>query len=976
MTDSMSVSEPTIMRTFGRILEDSASVNDSLTILRTRYRSVDDSMSVSDLVGLRGKLTIETRNNTLIPGAVYAVTPNPFTGLGSLTVTDGLSPDSDLSNNGSISLSDVLFGSYKLNQTQAPSGYVSITKKGLVTVHGTNVNALMKFVVVTNATDLLNSSVIDIDNVHVDNAQFATLLSPIKLTKVKDGIQTPITKVHDLPAPKFVGKNNTIGITNATKSQYSLLYKSLAELAPNESPDTVINAFRLNATDVGNSTSLSYVGVLASTAQSTVYGQYLATQPVEQFNCGQRYIYSLDDTLVPTYGGIKKVDFTVFENGTCPGTLDYITYEVSSKPPIESGIPSISETDPLQETLLYINARFPSELVNGTGIDFDNSTNIESYTFTVFAPKPQTNNIDDLTVYTFDESLDAWTKSGITVMSRNEVTSGTHAGKVQVEFEVEHTSKFTIGGKKLPASAGSGSSASPGHGKVGVGPASVGAGAGSASGTTSEKPVRPSSTTNIDSVYYNVCDDNIVKVMISGGLFPSNVVLQTKHSGIIPAKLADYQPYAMDNQYSDVHRYVYEASISPNETFFVVSANGESSISNTSIQIINCEGNVYLVKEDPYSKPQIFDFKLEVDGQDRLVTSSNSYEYLEEPTSITISALIDNAQSELRRAELRLITMGDADIERNYTGLKMKIEDLSGISNTTSRVFITVPASLLKSPATEFWIHAINADGKINDSEHLYLGLIPNDIDLNNVDAKLEMDMQTIKPQGTTLKPHAYLHNKESTSMYGLMTLLVDGKPVDAVPYLFKPGFNDVELSWVIPKNASRLDYNISARVDLYGNGSTTNTGVLNTFVRTQSKQLDSVTELDLIRNEHGDVVARPSLIYASNNHDNDLRFRVVSPQGVCVIGSDSSCLVSSSTYGNRGDLTSVQIGDQIYRIKYSGADSPLERFSITSFDPITGDWLIQLESNDTIISYAEAVHEVIIKIKYRAESSVITTLN
>ncbi|RDJ30883.1 MAG: hypothetical protein DWQ17_07825, partial [Crenarchaeota archaeon] len=977
MTDSMSVSDPQILRTFGRILQDSASISDSITVLRTRYRSADDSLSISDLVGLRGKLTIETRNNTLIPGAIYRITPNPYTGFGTLTVSDGLSPDSDLSNNGSISLLNVLLGSYKLNQTQTPSGYVPITKKGLVTVHGTNINALMKFVVVTNTTNLPNSGVIDIDNVNIDSNQFGTLLNPIKLTKVKNGVQTPIVKVNDLPTPKLVGKNNTIAISNATDSQYTLLYKSLAELLPNESPDSIINAFRLNATDAGNSTSLSYVGILGATAQSNVYGQYLATQPVEQFNCGQRYIYSLDNTLVPTYGGIKKVDFTIFENGTCPGTLDYVTYEVASKPPIESGIPSITEKDPTQNTLLYINARFPAELSNGTGIDFDNSTNTESYTFTVLTAKPETNNIDDLTVYTFDEINNVWTTSGITEVSKYEIESGIHSGKVQIEFAVEHTSKFAIGGKKSPVTSTSGGvSSQAGHGKVGVGPVGAGAGAGSASGVSQEKPSKPAGITNIDSVYYNVCDDNIVKVMVSGESFPTNVVLQTKHSGIIPAKLADYQPYASDNQHSDVARYVYEAYINPNETYFVVSADGGSSTSNTSIQIIECEGNVYLVKEDPYSKPQIFDFKIHIDDQNRLITDASSYEYVTEPTSVTVSALIDNAKSELRRAELRLITMGDDNIERNYTGLKMKVEELTGISNTTSRVYITVPASLLKSPATEFWIHALNADGKVNDSEHLFLGLTPNNIDMSSLSVKLEMDMQTIKAQGTILKPHAYINNQESTSMYGIVTLLVDGRSIDAIPYLFKPGFNDVELSWMIPKNVQKLDYNISARVDLYGNDLSTSTGILNTFVRTQSKQIQDFVELDLIRNANGDVVARPSLIYASNNDDSDMRFRVVSPQGTCVIGSDDSCLVSSSTFGNRGDLTSVQIDGQIYRIKYSGANNPLERFSITSFDPIVGDWSVQLESTNGIIPFAQATSDVNIKVKYRAELSEITTLN
>ena len=56
-----------------------------------------------------------------------------------------------------------------------------------------------------------------------------------------------------------------------------------------------------------------------------------------------------------------------------------------------------------------------------------------------------------------------------------------------------------------------------------------------------------------------------------------------------------------------------------------------------------------------------------------------------------------------------------------------------------------------------------------------------------------------------------------------------------------------------------------------------------------------------------------------------------------CIIGSANECLINESTRRKRGDLESIPYGDQILRVRYSGPDNILERFSITSIDPIVG---------------------------------------
>ena len=97
-----------------------------------------------------------------------------------------------------------------------------------------------------------------------------------------------------------------------------------------------------------------------------------------------------------------------------------------------------------------------------------------------------------------------------------------------------------------------------------------------------------------------------------------------------------------------------------------------------------------------------------------------------------------------------------------------------------------------------------------------------------------------------------------------------------------------------------------------------------------------------------------------------------MSPDGTCVIGSTEECLVNESTFGKRGNVESVTIDEQIYRIRYSGPDNALERFTITSVDPIVGNWSVYKESTGMIPeAYAE---EDSLKIKYRAQKAPVDT--
>ncbi|MEX2313605.1 MAG: hypothetical protein WD650_06400, partial [Nitrosopumilaceae archaeon] len=120
---------------------------------------------------------------------------------------------------------------------------------------------------------------------------------------------------------------------------------------------------------------------------------------------------------------------------------------------------------------------------------------------------------------------------------------------------------------------------------------------------------------------------------------------------------------------------------------------------------------------------------------------------------------------------------------------------------------------------------------------------------------------------------------------------------------------------------------------------------------------------------ELGNTIARPAMMYSSNEGSGE--FRVASPDGTCVIGA--GCLVEQSTLKHRGGIDSVLVDGHIYRVRYSGDDNPLERFSITSLDSVLGEWKVEIVEDSEFMAAAAADNPV--KIQYRAEHSPLVTV-
>jgi hypothetical protein len=130
---------------------------------------------------------------------------------------------------------------------------------------------------------------------------------------------------------------------------------------------------------------------------------------------------------------------------------------------------------------------------------------------------------------------------------------------------------------------------------------------------------------------------------------------------------------------------------------------------------------------------------------------------------------------------------------------------------------------------------------------------------------------------------------------------------------------------------------------------------------------------IEILTDDSGNAVAQPALLYASDHYNENLRFRVVDHEGRCIIGGTKECIVTDSTSDQRGGMVSVELDETIYRVKYSGPQSTLERFSITSIDSLPSEWTITLETIDDYIQQAYALKDINLKVKYRTISKIET---
>jgi len=369
---------------------------------------------------------------------------------------------------------------------------------------------------------------------------------------------------------------------------------------------------------------------------------------------------------------------------------------------------------------------------------------------------------------------------------------------------------------------------------------------------------------------------------------------------------------------------------------------------------------VLVFVDDQIVLPHIFDVKYQTNST---YIRPTEYSYITQGQDMTVSAIVESPIVPLGKADLYVSILGTAEqIILPMDISPLRLPDLENVSVISSMI----PADILKGPAVEYWIRIVTAEGVVQESVHSIVGVKPEGY---SGKSSIEMDTITIKAQGTTLKPTAYLTNEGDIPVYSAVSLVADGKKVYSKPVLLTPGQNIINLEWNIPKTGTITSYKIQTQLDVYDTSYITRMATLDTFVRTKIVPMSDQYTIVPVTDELGNTIARPAMMYSSNEGSGS--FKVTAPDGTCVIGA--GCLVEQSTLKHRGGIDSVLIDGHIYRVRYSGENSPLERFSITSLDSVLGDWKVKIIENSEFL--AAAAEDVPIKVQYRAERSPMVTV-
>jgi len=531
----------------------------------------------------------------------------------------------------------------------------------------------------------------------------------------------------------------------------------------------------------------------------------------------------------------------------------------------------------------------------------------------------------------------------------------------------DHWTKFGVTKKSTSVSASDSTGLSGGGGGTGKGPGSSGAGAGGFGGILG-------TPLTINEVSYDKCDENIAKILVSSDAEnPPVVTIHTTKTGTVIAVLSDEQPYEELNKITRVDKYLYEIPITSNETFLMVTVTEEKgTVQNTVNAAINtpsCDGTVVVsdvpegeIDEISFTVPRIFDVKFQIEnGTQHIADIDSEYMYVSEQ-DLYISAIIDS-KTPLKRVELRTITLGQSVDE--YIAMRMNVEPLI-YTESAYQVTASIPSYLMQDPAVGYWIHVIDEELSEVESKHYTMGVKP----ITEPDVSLELDVPSIQASNTVVRPSLYIENEQAPA-YGIVSLLVDGEIVSKQPQFFDNGQTKVSFDWKSPFYDGLSSYDIQGKVDLYGTSKVTDSAVLYNYPKTVSMSAYDMKSIQPIEID-GNVLSEPVLIYASDTQD-EFTFNVIAPNGQCIIGSSDECSIQDSTRENRGGLQSVEYDGQILRVKYSGADSRLERFSITSIDPIVGDWTVTLETEQGLIPQAQAIKDVNVKVKQKILSEMIT---
>ncbi|HJU13581.1 MAG TPA: LamG-like jellyroll fold domain-containing protein [Candidatus Nitrosotalea sp.] len=466
-------------------------------------------------------------------------------------------------------------------------------------------------------------------------------------------------------------------------------------------------------------------------------------------------------------------------------------------------------------------------------------------------------------------------------------------------------------------------------------------------------------------VSYDICNQFKTDIVVGTTSSSLPSVLLNTPMGMVNASVAPLQPYAQLSNLTSGHVTVYEAPLRPQFKSFnllVKDTNGTGYITSR-VDVTRCENTISyaeipLVGKYSPMAPKIFDVKFQVGNQSSVLSDNASTQYVSNET-LSVSGIV-YSPTPMDRTEIRFVQVG-----QNETGYAAFRTNVTGTN--MSNIYIisgTIQRDEMAHPGITYWLWARNTDQLTAESTRHSIGVMPPFA----INGTVGFETSQNVAEGSVQSPTIYVQNYANGSMFGTVSLVVNGTVVSSYSnQLFEKGTSVVQLDWTVPKVYGSASYPIQVEAQFYNTTLTSKVVTINTYPITLSMPLSEITTIQNITASDGSTTASPYIMYSSFYNTGNMTFKVVSPDGTCLIGS-GDCLLSGSTFKTGTRFVSLEAGGHQYNVQYSGTGAIIQRFTITSSEPIVGPWKITIQKAG--VEQTDLEHETFLKVKYLKEAA------
>lgn len=353
--------------------------------------------------------------------------------------------------------------------------------------------------------------------------------------------------------------------------------------------------------------------------------------------------------------------------------------------------------------------------------------------------------------------------------------------------------------------------------------------------------------------------------------------------------------------------------------------------------------------------PKIFGVNVQVGSPSKSPAESVQYT---SASPLVVNAIVSSNVT-LQSVQIRFANSGQNLTE--FSSINMDLQQFNG-SKTTYLANATIPSENMTGAYTTYWIWARNSQGFVANSPQYLIGTTPT----YPVNATISTDAKAALVQGNSLVPTIYLTNNSTGPIYGSLSLIVNGTVVSQTPgEVFNTGLSATDLGWTIPISYQNTNYTTSIIGEFYGTTVQSQNRTVVTIPPFRAMTLPQLGPLEPIRDGLGNILGEPVGISSTFESQAGYSYKVVAPDGACIIGMEGPCLVQSVSSGNK--TASVFHGNQSDTVEYASISGKMQRFSITSSEPLSGSWKVQIEKSGSV--QEEIMSKVIAKIRYADHS-------